>query len=148
MQHTNVCESTADSNKVEESIDVYSIPDPAMTEDSSPPDKLSLVLDKPLYERLSFGQFIYPANFPGTRDYYYHLSYPLDRPTHSLSIRLTKRHADMADHPIGIGKSFQTDVLYEIVRFALDYQELEVRASAAGAVYGGVKMQRGWTRGV
>lgn len=135
----------ADSKTLGGLIDIYSIPDPAMTDDSSPPGKLSLVLDKPLCERLSFGQFIYPANFPGSKDYYYHLSYPLDTPTHSLSIRRTKRHADMADYPIGVEKFFQAGVLYEIVRFALDYQELEVRASGAGAVYGEVKMQRGWT---
>lgn len=132
----------AESKTMGESIDIYSIAKPALTDDSSAPDKLSLVLDKPLGERLSFGQFIYPSNFPGTRDYYYHLSYPLDTPTHSLSIRRTKRRAEMADYPIGAEKFFQTDVLYEIVRFALDYQELELRASTGGAE---VKMQRGWT---
>lgn len=144
--HTSTpTETLTELKRSEEQVDIYSIPNLVPTDDSNPPDKLSLCFDKPVVERLPFGQFIYPSNFPGTRDYYYHVSLPVDTPTNSLSIRRTKRRADMADYPIKPEKFFQTDVLYQIVRFAMDYQELELRPRTLSAVYGDVKMQRGWT---
>lgn len=113
--------------------------------ESNRPDKLSLVFDRPLRQNLPFGQFVYPFNFPGTRDYFYHISHPLDTLINSISIRRTKRHANMVDYPIGPEKFFPTNILYEIVRTALDYQELELRAKTESARYILVKMQRGWT---
>lgn len=51
----------------------------------------------------------------------------------------------MVDYPIGPEKFFPINILYEIVRTALDYQELELRAKTESARYILVKMQRGWT---
>lgn len=126
-------------------IDIYSVPNLIPVDNSSPPNKLSLVFDKPLGEGLVFGQFVYPSNFPGTRNYYYHISHPLDAPVTSISIRSTNRRADMADYPIGVEKFFPTNILHELIRFATDYQELELRARSHTALYDVVKMQRVWT---
>ncbi|KAL8906512.1 MAG: hypothetical protein Q9207_001998 [Kuettlingeria erythrocarpa] len=127
-------------------VDIYDIPQGELnTEDVKPPEKLSLSFDKPLGEALIFGQFIYPSNFHGTRDYFYQISHPVSTRRPSISIRHTKRHADMAEYPIGPDKFFSTGLLYEIVRVSVDYQELELRDSSATPESGTVKMRRGWT---
>ena len=53
----------------------------------------------------------------------------------------------MADYPLGPKKSFQTNVLYDIVRCLSDYQELELHAMALSASYTTIQMQRGWIGG-
>lgn len=129
----------------EEPVDIYSIPSLAPADLGNPPTKLSLVFDTPLCESLDFGQFVYPANFAGTKDYFYHISHPLDTNIDSVSIRKTKRRADMMDYPIAPEKFFPTNVLYEILHCSPDYQDLNILAKAPGAPYGMIKMQRGWT---
>lgn len=129
----------------EEPVDVYSIPSLAAVDLSNPPSKMSLVFDTPLGESLDFGQFAYPANFLGNKDYFYHISHPLDTMIDSISIRKTKRRADMADYPVSPEKFFPTNVLYEIVHCSPDYQDLNIHAKVPNAPYGTIKMQRGWT---
>ena len=51
----------------------------------------------------------------------------------------------MVDYPIGPEKFFPVNVLCEIGRTALDYQELELRAETESVRYILVKMQRGGT---
>ena len=126
-------------------VDIYSVPIVIPVDNGSHPNKLSLVFDKPLGESLVFGQFVYLSNFPGTRDYYYHISHPLDAPVTSISIRSTNRRADVADYPIGVEKFFPTNILHEVIRSAVEYQELELRARSHTALYDAVKMQRVWT---
>ena len=128
-----------------EQVDIYSIPNLVAVDHGNPPSKISLVFDKPIGERLLFGQFVYPANFPGTKDYYYHISHPVDTITSSLSIRRTQRRADMADYPIGPEKFFQNNVLYKITQCSSDYQDLAIHAKVPSAPYRKIKMQRGWT---
>ena len=129
----------------EEPVDIYDLSSLAPVELGDPPSKISLVFDAPLGESLSFGQFIYPSNFPGNKDYFYHISHPLNTIIDSLSIRKTKRHADMMDYPIGPEKFFPTNVLYQIGHCSPDYQDLKIHAGAPGAPYSIIKMQRGWT---
>ena len=128
-------------------LDVYSVPfsEPSMGDDISPPYMLSLVFDKPLGERLSFGQFIYPSNFLATKEYYYHILYTLDTCTNSISIRNTKRRANMVDYPIDSENFSPTDLLYEIIRVSKDYQELELRAKTPNPFSKTIKMERGQT---
>ena len=128
-------------------IDAFNIPRILETQDVLPPEKLALSFDKPLGQALIFGQFIYPSNFHGTRDYFYHVSHPLNTSITSISLRHTKRFADSADYPIGPEKFFPTGMIYEIFRTSLDYQELELRESSASPLSGVVKMHRGWTGG-
>ena len=128
-------------------VDEYNIPEEMETQDLDAPEKLTLSFDKPLGEALVFGQFIYPANFNGTRDYFYHISHPVSAFRASISIRHTNRHADMAEYPIGPEKFFPTGFIYEIVRTTTDYQELELHDSKASPKSGTVKMQRDWTGG-
>ena len=78
--------------------------------DMSPPEKLSLAFDKPLAESSPFGQFIYPSNFPGTKEGYYHISHPRDTLTTSISIRHTERRTNMLDYPIGPEMFFPANV--------------------------------------
>jgi len=134
----------ADWEKVDSVLDIFSVPEPNLTESSQPPDKISLIFDKPLGQRMAFGQFVYPSNFPGNLDYLYHISYPLDTATTSISIRRTKRRADVAEYPIGPEMFFRANVLYEVERTTLDYQDLELRAIAPDAPHEKARMQRGW----
>jgi ankyrin repeat protein len=74
-------EGLTDPKGCTELIVEYGIPTLSPVENSCPPDKLSLTLDKPLGESLLFGQFIYPSKFPGKRANYHHrISHPLDSP--------------------------------------------------------------------
>lgn len=128
--------------------DVYSIPrGEPNTHGLNPPEKLSLSFDKPLGEPLIFGQFIYPSNFHGTKDYFYQISHPISTSQPSISIRHTKRHADMAEYPIGPEKFFPAGLMYEIIRTSPDYQELELRDCSSSPQSGTVNMERGWTGG-
>lgn len=142
---TTPIEAIAELKVSDEPHDVYSIPSLAPVDLSSRPAKLSLTFDTPLCESLNFGQFAYPANFPGNKDYYYHISHPLDTIIDSVGIRKTKRRANMTDYPISPEKFFPTNVLYEIVRCSPDYQDLNIHAKVPSAPYGMIKMQRGWT---
>jgi ankyrin repeat protein len=142
---TTPAEAIAKLKLSEELLDMYSIPNLAPVDLSNPPNKISLVFDTPLYESQRFGQFVYPANFPGNKDYFYHISHPLDTIIDSIGIRKTKRRADMTDYPIAPEKFFPTNVIYEIVHFSPDYQDLNIYAKSPSAPYGMIKMQRGWT---
>lgn len=93
---------------------------------------------------MTFGQFAYSSNFLGNLDYLYHISHPLDTATTSISIRRTKRRADVAEYPIGPEMFFRTNVLYEVERTTLDSQDLELRAIAPDAPHEKARMQRGW----
>lgn len=142
---TTPTEVVANLKLSKEPVDIYSIPSLAPVDLSNPPNKISLVFDTPLVESLSFGQFIYAADFPGSKDYIYHISHPLNTIIDSISIRKTKRRANMTDYPIAPEKFFPTNVLYEIIHCAPDYQDLNIHAKASSAPFGMIKMQRGWT---
>ena len=133
-----------DSTRREDLVDVFNVPTTVPLYRTDPPDKLTLTFDKPLGERLVYGQFVYPSNFSGTNEYYYHISHPLDTPINTISIRRTTRRADNADYPVGVEKFFRNNVLYEIVSLAMDYQELELRALSEKASQQDANMTRGW----
>jgi hypothetical protein len=126
-----------------ESTDICNSPLPAQTGDTQV--KLTLAFDQPLDQSLLFGQFIYPSIAERKKSYYFQVSRPLDTPASSISIRHSKRLADMSEYPLEPSQFDSADVLYDIVRVTPDYQELELHGREQSSFAGKITMRKGWT---
>ncbi|KAH0564805.1 hypothetical protein GP486_001807 [Trichoglossum hirsutum] len=116
--------------------------------DSDSQAKVTLAFDEPLDQSLPFGQYIYPTNVKRDKRHYFQISRPLDTPAGSISIRHSKRLADVSEYPLGPDHFNSKDVLFDIVRVTPDYQELELRGrEQSSSRPGKIRMRKGWTGG-
>lgn len=108
---------------------------------------ISLTFDKPIQQGLLVGQFIYPSTLMETRGFIYQLSQPLETMSASLSLRVAQRRADMVEYPLSPEDYDSKDILYDICRSTVDFQQLELREGSQSSSPGIVSMHRDWTGG-
>lgn len=137
--------STASNEKV--AIDDWSTSLHRPNDNSGLQSKLSLAFDKPLQQGLHVGQFIYPSTIKAPKDYIYQISHLLETPRQMLQIRQAQRRADMVEYPLGSEQFDIENVLYDVIRTAVDYQTFELRPRAQSCLSGLVGMHRDWTGG-
>ncbi|KAL8730751.1 MAG: hypothetical protein Q9166_003821 [cf. Caloplaca sp. 2 TL-2023] len=113
--------------------------------------KLRLVYDKPLARTLKYntavGQYLYMAGTSGPSANIYEVSQVLETQSGSISVRHSPTRADMWDYPLKAGFFDEDDVLYDIVRMRLDYQEFELQGRHQDPLPGTIRMHRDWTGG-
>jgi len=114
---------------------------------SDAPVKVSLTFDKPVQQGLLVGQFIYASTLSNAKEWIYQLSQPLETSTAFLSVRQAQRRADMVEYPLVPEQYDSTNILYDIWRSTVDYQQLELRGGTQGKFSGVVIMHRDWTGG-
>ncbi|KAI9714422.1 MAG: hypothetical protein M1820_000383 [Bogoriella megaspora] len=114
--------------------------------------KLLLVFDKPLSRTLvkgtSFGQFVYPWYYKGSttpEGYIYQTSHLADSSTSTMKIRRAVRRAEMGKYPLGPEDFNDDDVLFEIQRLRLDYQEFQLRGGVQNRLPNDFRMHKDWT---
>lgn len=115
--------------------------------------KLTLVFDKPMNRAIvrgtAVGQYIYPFNTLGSKgeELMYQISDVLETPSSSMSIRRSKNRATMFEYPLKKEDFDREDVIYDIHRVTLDYQEFDLQPKAKDLLPGNIKMHREWTGG-
>ena len=114
---------------------------------SSVSSKVALTFDKPIQQGMLVGQFIYPSTLLVEKGWVYQVSHPLETVSSSVSVRLAQRRADMVEYPLGPELYDSSDILYDIRRITLDYQQLELRGGTQSALSGVVNMHKDWTGG-
>lgn len=119
--------------------------DPESAGDQS--TKISLTFDKPIQQGMLVGQFIYPSTFLNPKSFIYQIAQPLDTSSTFMSIRNAQRRADMVEYPIGPEGYNSNDILYDICRSTVDYQQLELRGGTQSSLPGVIVMHRDWTGG-
>lgn len=114
---------------------------------SDAPMKIALTFDKPIQQGLLVGQFIYASTLSNATEWIYQLLQPLETSSTVLSFRQAQRRADMVEYPLEPEQYDTTDILYNIWRSTVDYQQLELRGGRQSKLPGIVTMHRDWSGG-
>ena len=116
-------------------------------------NKPTLVFDKPMSRTIvrgmAVGQYIYPFNTLDSQGegVMYQISDVLETPSSSMSIRRSKNRATMFEYPLKEKDFNREDVIYDIHRVTLDYQEFDLQPKGRGLLPGNIEMHREWTGG-
>jgi ankyrin repeat protein len=115
--------------------------------------KLTLVFDKPLNRAIvrgtAVGQYIYPFNTLSSEaeGLIYQISHVLETSISSMSIRRSKTRPTMFEYPLKLEDFHREDVIYDIHRVTLDYQEFDLQPKGKDLLPGNINMHREWTGG-
>ena len=137
------CLESRDVDAVEQTLQVQD--DLAEQEWAVSDEKLSLAFDKPIQQGMEVGQFIYPSTIRNPKDYIYRISDPVDSLTTSIGIRRSPTRADMVEYPLSPESFDYTDSLFDIHRFSVDYQSLDILPMQQTTSAGVLRMKRDWT---
>ena len=137
------CLESREVDSVEQTLQVQN--DLAEQEWAVSDEKLSLAFDKPIQQGMEVGQFIYPSTIRNPKDYIYRISDPVDSLKTSISIRRSPTRADMVEYPLSPESSDYTDSLFDIHRFSVDYQSLDILPMQQTTSAGVLRMKRDWT---
>nr|POE71802.1 isoform 2 of ankyrin-3 [Quercus suber] len=99
----------------------------------------------PIYEDEKSDSFIYPSTLHDRRDHIYQISDPIDSLTNSLGIRRSLKRADMAEYPPSVDSFSVNDSLFDIRKFSVDHQMLDLRTKHQATWTGVIHMKRDWT---
>ncbi|KAI9721649.1 MAG: hypothetical protein M1828_005016 [Chrysothrix sp. TS-e1954] len=114
-------------------------------------DKLRLVYDKPLTRTLlnpaAVGRFVYPSGTSGAIDHSYEVSHFLESSTNVLSVRRSKKRAEMWEYA-GLQKSYDNEsTLYDGTNTKDSYQEFVLTGGQQDPLAKRLTMHKDWTGG-
>lgn len=114
--------------------------------------KMTLVFDKPLnravVEEKAVGQYVYPFNTMAPDGFIYQINHYLETPSSGMSVRRAKNRVTMFEYPLPPEQFDHSDVIYDVQRMSLDYQEFNlVPQGTVDLLPGTLQMHKEWTGG-
>ncbi|KAF7514054.1 hypothetical protein GJ744_004379 [Endocarpon pusillum] len=98
-------------------------------------------MNRTIVQGTAVGQYIYPFNTLGSEGegLMYQISDVLETPTSSMSIRRSKHRATIFEYPLKKEDFDREDVIYDIQRVTVDYQEFDLQPRGKDLLAGNIR---------